>query len=133
MRYKKIIQIKTNKNAEKKKKNIKRMIWFIFSFLFIFGIFEALIALEFKPTYPIYLVILTILLIVFLFFNKGFSSQLPPRDMLPERWSEAEKDRFYNKCERDKAIARRVLIFLIPFLLTFLIDSIILFLPEFFS
>ena len=48
---------------------------------------------------------------------------------LPEEWSAEETDRFYEKLLRDKKIARRILIFLIPLLLVFLIDSLVLFLP----
>ena len=43
--------------------------------------------------------------------------------------SAEETDRFYEKLLRDKKIARRILIFLIPLLLVFLIDSLVLFLP----
>ena len=65
----------------------------------------------------------------FLFFNKGFGNAIPPREALPEEWSAEETDRFYEKLLRDKKIARRILIFLIPLLLVFLIDSLVLFLP----
>ena len=70
-----------------------------------------------------------ILLLLFLFFNKGFGNAIPPREALPEEWSAEETDRFYEKLLRDKKIARRILIFLIPLLLVFLIDSLVLFLP----
>ena len=93
------------------------------------GLFEALVALEWKPVYPIYLGAMTVLLLLFLFFNKGFGNAIPPREALPEEWSAEETDRFYEKLLRDKKIARRILIFLIPLLLVFLIDSLVLFLP----
>ena len=86
MRYKKIVPAEKASDFEKRKKNIKTLIYFIISFSVIFGLFEGLVAIEFKPVYPIYLIILTILLVLFLFFNKGFSSALPERDMLPEQW-----------------------------------------------
>ena len=133
MRYKKIVPAEKASDFEKRKKNIKTLIYFIISFSVIFGLFEGLVAIEFKPVYPIYLIILTILLVLFLFFNKGFSSALPERDMLPEQWSEEKKDGFFFRFEHDKKIARIILIFLIPFLLTFLIDYIVLFLPEWLS
>lgn len=74
MRYKKIVPAEKASDFEKRKKNIKTLIYFIISFSVIFGLFEGLVAIEFKPVYPIYLIILTILLVLFLFFNKGFSS-----------------------------------------------------------
>ena len=95
----------------------------------VITLFEALVALEWKPVYPIYLGAMTVLLLLFLFFNKGFGNAIPPREALPEEWSAEETDRFYEKLLRDKKIARRILIFLIPLLLVFLIDSLVLFLP----
>lgn len=131
MRYKKITGApERDIRAEKKKTKLKRLAAVAAVFIVVFGIFEAGIALEFKPIYPIYLVILTVLMILFLFFNKGFSTAVPSREVLPESWSDAEKDRFLEKLERDRAIGRKLLIFVIPFLLTFLIDFLILFLPE---
>lgn len=133
MRYKKVVPSEKAPESEKRKKNLKRLLYFLISFSVIFGVFEGLVALEFKPVYPIYLTLLTVLLLLFLFFNKGFSSALPERGMLPEQWSEEQKDGFYKRWGRDKKIARIILIFLIPFLLTFLIDYIVLFLPELLS
>ena len=112
-----------------KKTRIKRGLLTAGVFIVLKGLFEALVALEWKPVYPIYLGAMTVLLLLFLFFNKGFGSAVPPREALPDGWSEEEIDRFYEKFGRDKAIARRILIFLIPLLLVFFIDSLVLFLP----
>ena len=101
-------------------------------FIVLFGIFEALIKIEFKPVYPIYLSVLTILLAAFLLLNKGFSNQPPAEEMLPETWNADEKKLFLEKLARDKARARVLLIFIIPLLFIFLIDFIILFFPELF-
>ena len=69
---KKIVPAEKASDLKRGKKNIKTLIYFIISFSVIFGLFEGLVAIEFKPVYPIYLIILTILLVLFLFFNKGF-------------------------------------------------------------
>ena len=127
MKYKKIdpnAPPQDNGAAELKKVRIKRGLLTAGVFVVLMGLFEALVALEWKPVYPIYLGAMTVLLLLFLFFNKGFGNAIPPREALPE-----ETDRFYEKLLRDKKIARRILIFLIPLLLVFLIDSLVLFLP----
>lgn len=131
MKYKKIdpnAPPKDNGAAELKKVRIKRGLLTAGVFVVLMGLFEALVALEWKPVYPIYLGAMTVLLLLFLFFNKGFGNAIPPREAL-EEWSAEETDRFYEKLLRDKKIARRILIFLIPLLLVFLIDSLVLFLP----
>ncbi len=132
MKYKKIdpnAPPQDNGAAELKKVRIKRGLLTAGGFVVLMGLFEALVALEWKPVYPIYLGAMTVLLLLFLFFNKGFGNAIPPREALPEEWSAEETDRFYEKLLRDKKIARRILIFLIPLLLVFLIDSLVLFLP----
>ena len=132
MKYKKIdpnAPPQDNGAAELKKVRIKRGLLTAWVFVVLMGLFEALVALEWKPVYPIYLGAMTVLLLLFLFFNKGFGNAIPPREALPEEWSAEETDRFYEKLLRDKKIARRILIFLIPLLLVFLIDSLVLFLP----
>lgn len=132
MKYKKIdpnAPPQDNGAAELKKVRIKRGLLTAVVFVVLMGLFEALVALEWKPVYPIYLGAMTVLLLLFLFFNKGFGNAIPPREALPEEWSAEETDRFYEKLLRDKKIARRILIFLIPLLLVFLIDSLVLFLP----
>ena len=132
MKYKKIdpnAPLQDNGAAELKKVRIKRGLLTAGGFVVLMGLFEALVALEWKPVYPIYLGAMTVLLLLFLFFNKGFGNAIPPREALPEEWSAEETDRFYEKLLRDKKIARRILIFLIPLLLVFLIDSLVLFLP----
>jgi hypothetical protein len=132
MKYKKIdpnAPPQDNGAAELKKVRIKRGLLTAGVFVVLMGLFEALVALEWKPVYPIYLGAMTVLLLLFLFFNKGFGNAIPPREALPEEWSAEETDRFYEKLLRDKKIARRILIFLIPLLLVFLIDSLVLFLP----
>lgn len=132
MKYKKIdpnAPPQDNGAAELKKVRIKRGLLTAGVCVVLMGLFEALVALEWKPVYPIYLGAMTVLLLLFLFFNKGFGNAIPPREALPEEWSAEETDRFYEKLLRDKKIARRILIFLIPLQLVFLIDSLVLFLP----
>lgn len=137
MRYKKILsQTEADKTELLKKEKVRtnrcRLLMCAVVFIVLFGIFEALIKIEFKPVYPIYLSVLTILLAAFLLLNKGFSNQPPAEEMLPETWNADKKKLFLEKLARDKARARVLLIFIIPLLFIFLIDFIILFFPELF-
>lgn len=131
MKYKKITpsEPQSDRSEELKKERIKRGLQTGAVFVVLFGLFQALVKLEWKPVYPIYLTALTVLLLLFLFFNKGFKTTVPPPQALPDSWSEEEKENFYKKFFRDRVIARRILVFLIPLLLVFLIDSLILFIP----
>lgn len=137
MRYKKIRSKTEADRAELLKKeklriNRRRILMCAVVFIILFGIFEALIKLEFKPVYPIYLTVLTVLLAAFIILNKGFSNHIPSEDVLPKAWSADEKRAFYEMLTRDKSRARTLLIFIIPLLFIFLIDFIILFFPELF-
>ena len=105
MKYKKIdpnAPPQDNGAAELKKVRIKRGLLTAGVFVVLMGLFEALVALEWKPVYPIYLGAMTVLLLLFLFFNKGFGNAIPPREALPEEWSAEETDRFYEKLLRDQ-------------------------------
>ena len=134
MRYKKVTGADTEEAllGKKKREKILRAVKLLISFILIFGVFEACIALEFKPVYPVYLAALCVLLLAFLFLNRGFSSTLPTLDDFPASWTEAEKERYLSELVKNKKRAQALLIFIIPLLVTFLIDSLVLFIPELF-
>ena len=69
MKYKKIdpnAPPQDNGAAELKKVRIKRGLLTAGVFVVLMGLFEALVALEWKPVYPIYLGAMTVLLLLFL-------------------------------------------------------------------
>ena len=77
MKYKKITpsEPQSDRSEELKKERIKRGLQTGAVFVVLFGLFQALVKLEWKPVYPIYLTALTVLLLLFLFFNNFILSR----------------------------------------------------------
>lgn len=123
MRYKKIYD---TEQPKPKKRNLRRLGLLALSFVVIYGIYAAGCSFEFKPIVPIYFGVLLALLVAFIILNRGFDTKVPERDMLPDDWDEEKKTVFLAAEEKRRRIARILLIFIIPLLLTFAVDIIYL-------
>jgi hypothetical protein len=123
MRYKKIYN---TEQPKPKKRSLRRLGLLAFSFVVIYGIYTAGCRFEFKPIVPIYFGVLLALLVAFIILNRGFDTKAVERDMLPDDWDEEKKTEFLAADEKHRRIARILLLFIIPLLLTFAIDIIYL-------
>lgn len=127
MRYKKVLPLNGEKEARPKKDKLKDLLRILIVFSVVYGIFRVAIHFEFKYIYPIYLVSLTVFLVLFMFFNRGFSADMPTPEMLPDEWDSEKKTEYISGCQKGKARAKKVMIFIFPLILTFLIDAFCLF------
>jgi len=123
-------KIKGNPGVELKK-SLKRMNWKLIiqlaaAFISIFGVYQTALYFEFHWIMPIYYAALIILILIFLFLNKGVGRGGTAFEQLPPEWSDDEKNKYLEKDGRDRAIAKKLLIFIIPLLLTFAIDILYL-------
>ena len=64
---------------------------------------------------------------LYVIFNKGVSSDVPKEDDLPDDWSDEKKREFVEQRKKDRAKAKKVLIFLLPVVVTLFIEIINLF------
>lgn len=112
--------------------NYRLLVRLAASFVVIFGTYVFLIKLAEKNgslllqeiTLWAYLILTTVVGSLFIIWNRGVSRDIPtPRD-LPADWSDAKKEEFIEKYIASKAKAKKLLIILIPLLLTFFIDII---------
>lgn len=74
-----------------------------------------------------YMIILTVVVVVYIFYNRAFSRNGVTVDMLPMEWSEEKKNEFVASAERRRNRSRWMLMLIIAFLVTFLVDAIELF------
>ncbi|MCI8387869.1 MAG: hypothetical protein HFE63_05320 [Clostridiales bacterium] len=113
--------------------NWKRVITIALSTIAAFAVYEAVLSFEeqqklgYSIIMPIYYVIVTILVIVVVFLNHGFSKKQFTPDMLREDVPEDEALRICAKLNRHKALAKKFMLVLIPFMLALLLDIIYLF------
>ena len=78
-----------------------------------------------------YMAALTVLVLVYIFYNRGFSRKGVTVDMLPDGWSEEKKEEFVKSAESRLERSRWLLVFIISLLFTFIIEAIVLFVIPF--
>lgn len=130
MRYKKIKREDSGDadgGKRKRKFNFLLLGKLALSFVVIFGIYQAGCMYEFKPIVPIYLGALTVLITAYLILNRGIDRDTPTPEMLPDDWDDQRKLKFIESDRVGKRRAKRLLIFIIPMILTLLIDIIYLY------
>lgn len=118
---------KADTSRKKSNFNFKLLFQLIGTFILVFGIYQTACYFAFKPILPIYLVITTVLLCVYIVLNRGFSVKPPLAEQLPDAWSEETKQKYIEEDIERKKKAKKLMIWIFPFVLTFLIDMVYLF------
>ena len=103
-------------------------------FVVVFSVYQALLKIGENTgnlaicywTVIAYVGITTILLGLFIILNRGISNDVPTRDQLKNTMSDEEKDAFIEEIKAVRKRAKKVLVFVIPFILTLLIDAVYL-------
>ncbi len=104
-------------------------------FAVVFGIYQLMLHLAVWLNEPmiqeitliVYSGVLTILLVIFIIMNKGISKDIPTKEVLRDDWSDEKKEKFIESYVTGKQKARKLLLIIIPLILTLLIDMIYLF------
>ncbi|MBQ2766357.1 MAG: hypothetical protein IJF48_05165 [Clostridia bacterium] len=138
-RSKAALAVPETAGAKKKPFNVKRALLIALSTLAAFALYETLISLNALPVggipiiMPIYFIIVTLLLCAIIFLNRGFSG----KDVTPDMFSgDADPEHIKVVCEninRQKKLARKLMLVLLPFLLSIFFDMLYLFYGDFFS
>ncbi len=83
---------------------------------------------------PVLYTVAAVLFLAFFFVNRGFSRETPPRDALPDTWSEQQKDKYLENDFVRKTFAKNIMVVLVPVFGVVMVDMVILFvLPVFTS
>jgi hypothetical protein len=124
--------VNNSKNSKKSKRLISLIITasLTLAVLFIYRLFLV-------PDTPLYryypyvmwgyMIILTVFVLVYIFYNRAFSRNGVTVEMLPNEWSDEKKNEFIASGERRKQKSKWMLMVIIAFLTTFLVDAIELF------
>ena len=116
-----------------------RVLYLILSTLAAFVILEGVISLEasaglsFSIIMPVYYVIVTALLLAILYLNKGFSKGDMTPDMFNDSVPPEEAARICANVNRQKKLAKKLILVLFPFLFAVLLDVIYLFYGDMFT
>ncbi len=118
--------------AQLKKFNWRRALVILLSTIAAFAIYEALITTEFLTIggipliMPVYFIIATVLIFAVLLLNHGISQKEVTPDMFKEEYKDMAEE-LSQKINRHKAIARKLMLILLPFLFAIFFDIIYLF------
>ena len=97
--------------------------------VFVFWLYRTLLNFYyFEIVLIAYMTITTIALFAYLIYNRGFSRKGLTKDMLPADWSEEKKEEFLGSAEKRLHRSRWLLVILIAFIFTFMLDAADLFL-----
>ena len=129
--------------AKTKQFNWQRALSLILATLAAFVLLEGVIQLEasgglsFSIITVVYYIIITVLLLAILFLNKGFSRNELTPDMLEDSVPREEAARICANVNRQKKLAKKLMLVLVPFVFAVFFDLLYLFygdiLARFFS
>lgn len=119
--------MKRNKADSKKNEKLMQVLWLaLLTALFIL-IYQLAIAFYLHFVIHIYIIAGSLLVIAYFVINGGFSAKMPEYDDLPEAWSLTEKKEFLEKLKNRKGIAKKLIYFIFPILITLLLDCLYVF------
>lgn len=103
----------------------------IISLLLCFGaaflIYVLILKYEFALGYHLLYIVTGVLCCVVVVLNGGFSKSVPSPEQLRDDWDDEKKQKFISRIEKGKAIAKKLMIVLVPLLAVIMIDIISLF------
>ena len=111
----------------------RKMLFLLLNFLLVFVTYRVLLSFEGTVglvVTPAYLVITAVLAIAYFVVNRGFGNPVTDADVLPSGWSAAEKCAYVEAAARRHEKARGILLWLLPFVVTLMLDVMHLFLLD---
>jgi hypothetical protein len=110
------------------------VVLFIVIFLSAFVLYRALVVeLRIDWFFWVYYAVTLAVGIFYVIYNYGFSRHKLTKDLLPDGWTEEEKEKFLCDAHRRARVSRPALFFLLGAGFTFLYDALSLFGPYWFS
>ena len=127
--------------AQLKQFNWKKLLFFMITTLAAFSLYEAMIAMPYlrisgiPVIMPIYFAIVTVLICAIVILNCGFSTKPVTPDMLRDgdNDDEAHLADICSRLNKRKAVAKKLMLALLPFLFSVFFDIIYLFYGDFFK
>lgn len=118
------------KNARSAK---RKMLFLLLNFLLVFVLYRVLLSFEGAVGLAVtvaYLLITAGLAVAYFIVNRGFGKPVTDGDALPPSWSAAEKCAYIEEAARRHEKARGILLWLLPFVVTMMLDVMQLFLLD---
>ena len=128
-------------NQKKENRTLKKILAFAINFVWMMLIYKVILFLADHFSYMIYYIGISVYLaaaaVLFCVFyaKRGYTLSVKPTspDKLPGDWSPVEKADYLKREADRRSSAGRILYFLLPMILTIIINYIELFIPQFLS
>ena len=128
------MQDKSKKIQKPSPDALKRLILLLLVTLVVFLFYRVMLNFPyFEIVWVGYAVLLTGFAVAYVVYNRGFYQRGVTREMLPDDWSEEQKDEFLAEGPRRRARSRWMVIPIFAFVFTFAIDALELFVFPFFE
>lgn len=114
--------------------NWKLLVIVLINTVLIYGFYRLAMGFShFKVVLGIYIAVTTALVLAYVIYNRGFTRKNVTRDMLPDTMTDEEKDAYLADGEQRLKKSKWMLTLIFPLILTFLFDSVELFLGDYFK
>ena len=111
--------------AAAKRSAIIKLVTLIFVTAAVFGLYRVMMTLPyFEITLGIYMVSLLALIVAYMIYNRGMTRRGVTADMLPDEWSDGQKEEFIEDGKRRMKRSSWMLILIMAFLFTFAFDML---------
>lgn len=80
-----------------------------------------------------YMIALAVLVLVYIFYNRGFSRKGVTVYMLPDDWSQEKKETFVSDAQKRLRVSKWMLVLIFAFLFTFMLEALLLFVAPIFG
>ncbi len=111
----------------------RKVLFLLLNFLLVFVAYRVLLSFEGTIGLVVtvaYLLITAVLAVAYFVVNRGFGNPVTDPDLLPASWSAAEKCAYAEEAARRHEKARGILLWLLPFVVTLMLDVMQLFLLD---
>ena len=112
------------------KKKLRTLIYLVLNFVIVFSVYQLLLRMQWTWGMIVYLLAAAALTVGYFVMNRGFGNPITDPAALPEAWSAAEKTEYIARVTACHERAKKLLYWLLPVVLTLMIDVIELFLSD---
>lgn len=130
----------TEASVQKKKFPVKRALTLLLSTLAAFALYEAVLVIEeraglsFSIITPVYYIAVTLLFCAIFFLNRGFSkAPVTAEALIEDGVAPEDADALCEKLNRQKNVAKALMMILVPLIFAVLLDVIYLFYGDIFA
>ncbi len=108
----------------------RTLLFLVLNFIIVFTVYQIFLHLQLLFGTALYLIAAAVMTVAYYVVNRGFGKPITDPDALPAAWSPVEKTKYIDEVTARHGKARKILLWLLPVILTLMIDMTDLFLIQ---